>query len=216
MVLCSGCPRSYHYQCLDKGFKARSRGTINFNCPQHQCFDCEKKTADAGGMIFRCRWCERGYCDDCLDWDKTELIGENLQEFELLGFPTVTQAFYISCPSCADYQSENSCAREFYETMALQYDAQHAEAIEEQALVAAAAEVAKKPMLPPSRAESLTEQPHWTVLASQLRNSERQTIRRPPVHESERLHQKQSWLLLPSAEERPSVEAHINPRTSKS
>lgn len=108
-------------------------------------------------MIFRCRWCERGYCDDCLDWDKTELIGENLKEFELLGFPTVTQAFYISCPSCADYHSENSRACEFYEKMALQYDAQHAEAIEEQALVAAAAEITKKPMLPPSRAESLTD-----------------------------------------------------------
>lgn len=107
-------------------------------------------------MIFRCRWCERGYCDDCLDWDKTELIGENLKEYDLLGFPTVTQAYYISCPSCADH-SEDSDACEFYEKMASQYDAQHAAAIEEHALVAAAAAVAKKPMLPPSRAESLTD-----------------------------------------------------------
>lgn len=108
-------------------------------------------------MIFRCRWCERGYCEDCLDWEKTELIGENLKEFELLGFPAVTQAFYISCPSCKDHHSEDPTTRRFYEEMAMLYDAQHAEAMDEQALLAAAAEVAKKPMLPPSRAESLTD-----------------------------------------------------------
>lgn len=128
-----------------------------FNCPQHKCVDCEQKTADAGGMIFRCRWCERGYCEDCLDWEKTEIIGENLKEYELLGFPTVTQAFYISCPTCKDYHTEDSTARKFYEEIAAQYDGQHAEALEEQALEAAAAEVAKKPMLPLSRAESLTD-----------------------------------------------------------
>lgn len=130
---------------------------MTFNCPQHQCIDCEQKTADAGGMIFRCRWCQRGYCEDCLDWEKTELIGENLTEFELLGFPAVTQAFYIYCPSCKDHHSEDSETREFYEKLGLQYDAQHAENVDEQALVAAAAEVTKKPMLPPSRAESLTD-----------------------------------------------------------
>lgn len=128
-----------------------------FSCPQHQCIDCEQKTADAGGMLFRCRWCERGYCEDCLDWEKTELVGENLKEFELLGFPAVTQAFYISCPSCKDQHSEDSETRGFFEEIAMQYDVQHAEAMDEQALVAAAAEIAKKPMLPPSRPESLTD-----------------------------------------------------------
>ena len=156
-MLCSGCPRSYHYECLDKEFRARSRGNMTFRCPQHQCIDCEQKTADSGGLIFRCRWCERGYCEDCLEWEKTELVGENLKEYELLGFPAVSQAFYISCPSCKDYHAEDSGTREFYEKMALQYDAQHAEALDEKALVAAVAEVAKKPILPPSRAESLTD-----------------------------------------------------------
>lgn len=47
-------------------------------------------------MLYRCRWCERGYCEDCLDWDKTELLGENLKEYEILGFPAVSQAYYVS------------------------------------------------------------------------------------------------------------------------
>ena len=47
-------------------------------------------------MLYRCRWCERGFCEDCLDWDTTELLGENLKEYEILGFPAVTQAYYVS------------------------------------------------------------------------------------------------------------------------
>ena len=130
---------------------------MNFNCSQHQCVDCEQKTSDAGGMIFRCRWCQNGYCEDCLDWDKAELIGENLKEFELLGFPSVSQAFYICCPACKDHHAEHAGSREFCEKMALEYDSRYQEVLNEQALVAAASEIAKKAMLPPSRAASLTD-----------------------------------------------------------
>lgn len=44
LILCSGCPSSYHYQCLDKDFKARSKSKMGFNCPQHECFDCESES----------------------------------------------------------------------------------------------------------------------------------------------------------------------------
>jgi SWI/SNF-related matrix-associated actin-dependent regulator of chromatin subfamily A member 5 len=108
-------------------------------------------------MLFRCRWCERGYCEDCLDWDKTELIGENLKEYELLGFPAVTQAFYISCPSCADHHEDNQQSREFCERQAAQIDAQYSALVEERERLAAASEDAKKEPLLPSRAESLTD-----------------------------------------------------------
>ncbi len=49
-----------------------------------------------------CRWCERGYCEDCLDWEKTTLIDDALPEFEMLGFSAIPQAFYIRCPVCHD------------------------------------------------------------------------------------------------------------------
>lgn len=108
-------------------------------------------------MLYRCRWCERGYCEDCLDWDKTELIGENLKEYEILDFPAVTQAYYISCPSCADHHEDNQQSREFCERQAAQIDAQYAALVEErERLIAATEDVKKEPLLP-SRAESLTD-----------------------------------------------------------
>ena len=108
-------------------------------------------------MIYRCRWCERGYCEDCLDWEKTDLLGENLKEFELLGFPSVSQAFYIRCPICTDHHVEDEGALEFCENRATEIDLQYKDLLDEQALVAAAAEEAKKPAGPLSRAESLTD-----------------------------------------------------------
>lgn len=125
LILCSGCPRSYHHQCLDRDFKKKSSAKLGFSCPQHQCFDCQQKTSDAGGMIFRCRWCERGYCEDCLDWDQTELIGEKLKEYEMLGFPSISQAFYISCPSCTDHRKNDEEARDFWDRQAKNIDEQY-------------------------------------------------------------------------------------------
>ena len=102
-MCCSLCPRSYHHACLDADARKRAKGKMNFSCPQHNCAECESKTGDAGGMLFRCRWCERAYCEDCADWEKTELLGENLREYELLGFPDVSQAYYVKCPECTDH-----------------------------------------------------------------------------------------------------------------
>jgi SWI/SNF-related matrix-associated actin-dependent regulator of chromatin subfamily A member 5 len=104
--LCTRCPRSYHYACLDREFKAKTKAW-QFICPQHQCNDCEQKTTDAGGMLYRCRWCERAFCEDCLDWDKTQLIGETLIEYELLSYPPMDQAFYIQCHACTDHFAEH-------------------------------------------------------------------------------------------------------------
>ena len=107
-------------------------------------------------MLYRCRWCERGYCEDCLEWDKTELLGENLKEYELLGFPAVTQAFYIKCPSCYDHHIESPEAREYCENQAAEINTRHEAMLEEQVLVATATPVAKKPV-PSSPVESLTD-----------------------------------------------------------
>lgn len=79
-------------------------------------------------MIYRCRWCEKGYCEDCLDWEKTTLLGENLKEYEMLDFPAIVQAFYISCPNCADHHAEQPESKAFCETMSASYDKEHAAA----------------------------------------------------------------------------------------
>lgn len=124
LYCCQLCPRAYHYACLDPEYKSKARGSM-FNCPQHSCHDCEQKTTDAGGMLYRCRWCERAYCEDCLDWDKTVLIGDNLLEYETLGYPSVTQAFYIECPGCHDHFAANPDARAYYDVLAQEHQLDH-------------------------------------------------------------------------------------------
>lgn len=104
--ICQLCPRAYHFDCLDKEYQIKANGW-QFNCPQHQCYDCRQGTSDAGGMLYRCRWCERAYCEDCLDFEETTLIGNSLMEYELLGHPEATQAFYIQCPSCTHHFKES-------------------------------------------------------------------------------------------------------------
>lgn len=97
---CQGCPRAYHYECLEKGFQKKAL-SWQFSCPQHECFDCAQNTQMAGGMLYRCRWCERAFCEDCLDFNTAKLIGNTLPEYQLLGYPEATQAFYIQCGACS-------------------------------------------------------------------------------------------------------------------
>lgn len=103
---CQLCPRAFHFACLDREYQSKAKGW-QFNCPQHQCFDCHQGTQDAGGMLYRCRWCERAYCEDCLDFEQTKLIGNSLMEYDLLGYPEATNAFYIQCPACTEHFKEN-------------------------------------------------------------------------------------------------------------
>lgn len=101
IVCCCACPRSYHIKCLDKQMQLKAKSTfVQFYCPQHECVDCQSKTAEAGGMMYRCRWCAEGWCEDCLDWNTVKLIGETLPEYEILGYPVNNNAWYIECPTC--------------------------------------------------------------------------------------------------------------------
>ncbi|KAJ4368011.1 hypothetical protein N0V83_006366 [Neocucurbitaria cava] len=125
MVECRSCPRAYHFDCLEPEYAAKVRGFSGFFCPQHNCADCGKTTNNAGGLIFRCRWCPQGFCEDCLDWDQTELIGENLPEFELLGEEPTQGGFYIKCPTCIESCEEDKKHREWVKGMEGSYKEQH-------------------------------------------------------------------------------------------
>ena len=157
MILCSGCPRSYHYQCLDKDAQLRSKAKINFSCPQHQCHDCSQKTSDAGGMLFRCRWCERAFCEDCLDWDTVNILNNNLKEYELLGFPPVDQAWYIKCPRCIEDHKASPGDLELCNNAAKEIEEKYNDFLEERVTSAAAEEEVRKVAAIPSRDESLTD-----------------------------------------------------------
>jgi SWI/SNF-related matrix-associated actin-dependent regulator of chromatin subfamily A member 5 len=121
---CQLCPRAFHFVCLDREFQSKAKGW-QFNCPQHECSDCSQKTTDAGGMLYRCRWCERAYCEDCLDFEKTGLIGNNLIEYELLGYGEMTQAFYIQCHTCTQHFEENPKDKQFCDGLVEEFTAEH-------------------------------------------------------------------------------------------
>lgn len=125
MVECRSCPRTYHFDCLDPEYQSKVRGVSGFFCSQHNCSDCGKTTTDAGGLIFRCRWCPSGFCEDCLDWDRTELIGDNLPEFELLGEAPTAGGFYIQCPACTQAFEQSEEQKEWVKRMEADYKEQH-------------------------------------------------------------------------------------------
>ncbi|KAF2829500.1 hypothetical protein CC86DRAFT_465101 [Ophiobolus disseminans] len=125
MIECRSCPRTFHYDCLEPEYQSKVKGFSGFFCSQHTCSDCNKNTTDAGGLIYRCRWCPQGFCEDCLDWDKTELIGVNLPEFELLGEEPTHGGFYIKCPTCVVMAEEHDEQREWIAGMESSYKEQH-------------------------------------------------------------------------------------------
>ena len=159
IILCEGCPRSYHYKCLDKVDQARSKGFGKYHCTQHQCFDCQQKTGNAGGMLYRCRWCERAYCEDCMDWDEGKLLGETLPEFESLDYGAVEQAFYVSCGHCEQQFANHPDSKEYCDLMAREYEQQlKTYLVKKQEEFDQKAPASDEESKVPSRAESLTDE----------------------------------------------------------
>ncbi|PYH42821.1 putative nucleosome remodeling complex ATPase subunit (Snf2h) [Aspergillus saccharolyticus JOP 1030-1] len=96
---CQTCPRAYHWECLQESMKAHT-DEVRFSCPQHICSGCERRTSEAGGLLFCCAQCPLAFCEDCLDWSKAEFLGRN-HAFELLGYHPQSY-FYIRCSGCRE------------------------------------------------------------------------------------------------------------------
>ncbi|RPB27230.1 hypothetical protein L211DRAFT_780290, partial [Terfezia boudieri ATCC MYA-4762] len=127
--LCSGCPRAYHAGCLPPHYKTKAKDMVldRFYCPQHQCADCDQKTSNAGGMLFRCRWCENAYCEDCMDWDGTKLLGDNLVEMDLMQYGEKSTVHWIKCIQCIEQHKGNAAYQKMCDDMAADWEMQMAE-----------------------------------------------------------------------------------------
>lgn len=157
MYLCSGCPRAYHLACLSEKYKVKATSKMNFHCPQHDCHDCERSTGNSGGLIYRCRWCHKGFCEDCLDPD-SKLLGETISEYEVLQFTPKRNAWYIHCTECQESQEDPAFGK-LIASMAEQHDKEHAELVQAQNdNMDHSAELAASDLtMPPSRDESMTD-----------------------------------------------------------
>ncbi len=123
LALCDRCPRSYHVKCLSPQMRANLKATsMSWSCPQHECIDCSRKTAQCGGMLYRCRFCEAAHCEDCIDFDNTNLVGENLKEYRMLGFGHSDQAYYVECQKCLVHWAENPEDKQITLDMVLEFD----------------------------------------------------------------------------------------------
>ncbi|PFH46225.1 hypothetical protein AMATHDRAFT_70336 [Amanita thiersii Skay4041] len=99
LIMCNLCPRVFHSKCHGITKKAAAFAH-SVPCSQHSCAVCYRSTSDAGGMLFRCQTCHQAFCEDCLPFDDIEPLGESLPEFELLGYGTKTNAYFIRCHDC--------------------------------------------------------------------------------------------------------------------
>lgn len=60
------------------------------------------------------------------------MIGENLPEFEILQYPSVTQAYYVCCHTCSDDHASNPAAKAFFNEQAADIAMKHRLMLEEE------------------------------------------------------------------------------------
>ena len=105
IMMCDGCPASYHAKCL--GYTEQDAERLlsrngGWDCPHHSCAVCQKKTAAAGGLLFRCAMCPNAYCEDHLPNEVA--ITNHCERFQNLGQRHPAQAAFVYCrQACADW-----------------------------------------------------------------------------------------------------------------
>jgi len=99
LLLCSGCPRSFHAACVGRDEDDQS----SFRCPQHSCTECGRVAGECGGLLFRCCCCPIAWCEDHASKDVVPL--RNDPQLQALGYADKSNAYYILCGSkeCAEY-----------------------------------------------------------------------------------------------------------------
>jgi hypothetical protein len=114
LVLCDGCPAAFHEQCLAafQGLQPTDRKPwdISFGrwmCPQHECDTCGRRSAQVGGMLFRCTHCPKAYCEDHLPLDANIL--KKCERYLQLGQRHPSQACFILCSEiCSKFASSDA------------------------------------------------------------------------------------------------------------
>ena len=111
IVCCDLCPVSVHPECIGYTMEEIGR-TARWSCPHHSCYECGRKSAAVGGLLFRCECCTRAYCEDHLP-QGAEIIGK-CKRFEALGQIHPAQACFIRCDAdCQKFGEEHEEVKKY-------------------------------------------------------------------------------------------------------
>ena len=105
LLECSVCPKVYHptKECAGLVDNKIPKGT--WTCPWHACWDCDRKSSQAGGILFHCTDCPLTYCFDCAaDKYTTQRTGTTAHKYiaatlENRGCATKSYLFF-TCDDC--------------------------------------------------------------------------------------------------------------------
>jgi len=104
-------------------------------------------------LIYRCRWCHKGYCEDCLD-PNSQLLGETIPEYAVLDYAPKRNAWYIHCTECKESQEDPEFGK-LIASMAEQHDREYAELLQNDNMTQNTQLGASE--VPPSRDGSMTD-----------------------------------------------------------
>ncbi|GJE91583.1 hypothetical protein PsYK624_077330 [Phanerochaete sordida] len=115
LTLCNSCPRVFHAECHGLS-KTKAAQMPMLVCPQHRCCGCDRNTADAGNMLFRCQTCINAFCEDCLPPGEIDAVGDTLPEFVLRGYGEISSAYFIRCHGCKErFETDPAFAQQWEE-----------------------------------------------------------------------------------------------------
>ncbi|KAL5002039.1 hypothetical protein BDV10DRAFT_202936 [Aspergillus recurvatus] len=81
-------------------YLSKASGPAHNLSSSHHCCICGKTASDAGRLLFNCSKCPRAYCENCLDWARTNFVREDLIA-EALGY-VPKNVLFIECVRCGE------------------------------------------------------------------------------------------------------------------
>lgn len=111
----------YHEECMNQEEITSKKNPFgNKTCPHHHCVNCGLTAINAGGLLLVCNKCQFSTCIDCVDLDAIKSIGDNIPEFEAIGYESPRHFQYITCEVCLKKSHEREQKRTMTRT-----DSQH-------------------------------------------------------------------------------------------
>ena len=109
LLECSVCPKVYH---VDEECAGLPKGKIPkgmWMCPWHSCFECDRKSSQAGGMLYHCTECPTSFCfDHCPDEFKEPPSDAEIRDHKFIkedlerkGVVNLQSWLFFTCQECA-------------------------------------------------------------------------------------------------------------------